>query len=360
MTSISLFIRKFIHHFVRISWRSLLFSCLVHLVIGYLICLFTGQSHLIDTWHSYLHFWLVTISTVGYGDLYAQGAWQRVLVDIWFIGLGLGLFGSILGKTAEYIFQMMNRHLNGMRKFSNLDQHIILFCNDVVDSKQIIKLLLDDEKRQKRSILLCTTREGQQHPFPDSECVEFAKLSSFLDEDEMQRIALKNAARIIIQTDSDDENLALTVHVAGLVSKDCHVVTHFEDENHIESIERLNLRVECSSSKKNERLVRASQDHGSMAAMNRLLSIRKNENGETDKDDMTLYTVKLPNDLDISFGELKQKIYTSLGADALGIAYDEFGESLVLLPKPQTSLQGSSVYLHYMSNQRLDIKQIIN
>ncbi|AWB67196.1 hypothetical protein C2869_12455 [Saccharobesus litoralis] len=342
MSVFSLFVRKLVHHFSRVSWKSLTLIAGLHYGIGYLICDWTAQDHIVDTWYHYFHFWIVTISTVGYGDFYAQGGWNTIFVDIWFIGFGLGLFGSLLGKTAEFIFQLINRHVQGMKNFSSLTDHIIIFSNSRLDAQRIIELLLADANRVNRTILFCTTQSDIPHPMPEHESVEFARLTDFKAEDEMVRINLYGAKRVIISTDSDDENLALTVHVTGLVNESCHIATHFDDENNIESLERLKLPVECSTSNRVEQLVRASQDHGTTAIINQLLNTKVG---------MTLFVARVDN-IDTTFGELKSRIYQTYGADVIGIALDELGKSLEILPTGDTQLSGT-VFIHYLYNQRL-------
>ncbi|NTS75276.1 potassium channel protein [Catenovulum sp. SM1970] len=334
---------------MRLSWKSLVFIALGHYAIGYLLCLGLGQGHLVDSWHTYFHFWIVTISTVGYGDLYAEGGAVRVIIDLWFIGLGLGLFGSLLGKTAEFIFHLISRHVQGMKNFHSLDDHIILFCNDQEQAIKSIDLLLADKKRQNRSILFCTTDKEMTHPFYDNSSVEFAKVSSFASDEEMARINLAKACRVIINASSDDENLALTVHVSGLVNEQCHIVTHFDDASYIQSLDRLKLNVECSTSKRVEQLVRASQDHGATAVINQLLDTR---------DGITLYVLKMPFGQHGQFAQMKQHIYSKTGANVIGVAFDELGKSLELMPNADLALSGDNIYLHYMHSERISFEQI--
>ncbi|WP_111977468.1 ion channel [Algibacillus agarilyticus] len=342
MSVFSLLVRKFMHHFARLSWRGMLLIVLTHYIGGYYLCILAEQPHLVTDWHTYFHFWIVTISTVGYGDFYAQGGWQKVGVDIWFIGLGLGIFGSLIGKIAEHIFYIINRHTQGMKNFNSMTDHIVLFCNNRLDAQRIVELLLADTKRQDRTILLCTTSSDMQHPMPDHDSIEFAVLNSFVAQADMQRINIQEACRVIICDDSDEENLALTVHLSGLVAKNCHIVAHFENESHIESLQRLHLKVECSTSKRVEQLVRASQDHGATALIHQLLNTQVG---------MTLYVIKL-TDLQISFKTLKSKLYQEFGADVIGIAYDELGKTLQILPKSEPEMTGD-IYVHYLNDVRL-------
>lgn len=343
------YIQKFFNHFSRLSWQSVTALVLIHFCGGYLLCLWAEQTHLIKNFGVYFHFWIVTISTVGFGDLYPNESWKRIVVDLWFIGLGLGLFGAALGKAAELVFSLITRHVKGMKNFSHLDSHIIIFCNDPIASRRIIELMLGDKNREPRTILLCSCNAGMQHPMPEASGVEFAFVDSFIDPPVAQRIAIAQADKIIVNAATDEQNLSLTIYLSGLVNQSCHIATHFDEEVHIQSLNQLKLNVECSTSKQVEQLVRATQDNGSTAAINQLLDTQHGE---------TLFVLALPKIDGVVYKQLKNYLYDHHDADAIGLALDALGQDLDLLPAKQTLLSDGKLYLHYVCKQRIDAESI--
>ncbi len=84
--------------------RGLIYATLIVLVAG------TTFYHLVEGWRwlDSLYFAVVTLTTVGYGDLYPQTDAGK-LFTIFYILVGLGILGSFIALIAEQMRPANNR-----------------------------------------------------------------------------------------------------------------------------------------------------------------------------------------------------------------------------------------------------------
>ncbi|WP_017446063.1 potassium channel family protein [Gayadomonas joobiniege] len=334
-------IQKHVHEF---SWLLLIVLLVSHILLTWIGLRLSGE-HQLTGLSEFPYYYVVTTSTVGYGDLSPTTEIGRIWVWLFQIPVGLALFGAFLGKMGQDLTFFFRRKIMGNGNLNHYKDHILLFGYHDTISKNIIKHILADLNRQNRKIVLCDQRVAE-HPLQAFlEHVDFIKLNSYTDETELSRTGIRKAARVIILGRTDDETLTTALKISVLADPSCHITAWLYDPTKVELLRAHCANIECSSSRIAESLVRSMQDPGASRVQEQLLSSMTGD---------TQYALQIPTQLGRQFKY--QDLFTGFkdyyDATLLGVAKDVNGNKLELNPRLDT-LVNSGDYLHYIGNYRL-------
>jgi voltage-gated potassium channel len=334
-------------HFSQVSWSTILILFAAHAALSWVLLVAANESAL-TKWDAFVYYYMVTTSTVGFGDMSpttAAGKWIVALVQI---PLGLAIFGALLGKLGQSVTKVLRQVMTGDKDFSYLDTHILIFGWHETRTARIVEHILGDKRRMQRTILLCVVDE-MEHPFPDNPMVEFARLSSFTDNDELERVNVTEADRIIVDCITDDMTFTCSLKLSPLVADDCHISAYFNDETKVEMLNKYTTNVECNSSKTAEILVRSMQDPGSGKLHDELISTLHGN---------TQFSTQVPENIGhINFGQLFYYLKQHNGAILLAIAKDRVGSGMKLNPDNEQLIVANDV-LHYVAPDRILAEEI--
>ena len=330
----------------RMTWPTMLALMVVQISITYLLFFAAGESELISHPLQFFYYNMVVVSTVGFGDFSPATDAGKMVVSFWQIPSGLIVFASFIGKVTQLFINIARRNMNGMNDFYHYDDHILLLCWNGDSTRQIIELILGDKKRQARQILLCVI-DDIENPFPENHNVSFAKLRSFSDKKELDRIAIAKAKRIIVDGKSDDETLSIALSIATFASKDANISAHFSDSSKAKLLKMHCSHIECSTDNSAKMMVRSMQDPGSSQVTEQLLSTLSGA---------TLYCLQVPN-IDIDFGTLFNALKSKHEMTLIGLSHFKNGDDMQLNPPLKQKITGGD-YLHYIANERVDIGDI--
>ncbi|CCQ12690.1 putative potassium channel [Pseudoalteromonas luteoviolacea B = ATCC 29581] len=331
-----------VQHVDKASWQLLCLVTLLHLGITWLALLVAGEHVLLDL-NTFVYYYIVTTSTVGYGDFSASSEMGRWVVALWQIPFGLALFGIILGKVGQLATFWIRRAMTGNKDFSHMTDHIIIFGWHPVRTKKMIDYILADSKRKARRILLAVT-DDMEHPFLHYPEVDFAKLPSFTDDQELARVALKSADKVIIDGKDDDQTFTTALKISPVVKSQCHISAHFQDESKVSLLLAHCKNVECSSSKSAEILVRSMQDPGSSRVQEELLSTLHGD---------TQFSIQVPIGVNtFKFGSVFSQFKHQYNAIVLGVAHDLSANKMDLNPPLDYTIQAGDI-LHYIAPVRI-------
>lgn len=343
MIALLALLRRLAHYTKRLSWGLVVAVLALHCLSSYAMMLWANEERLVDV-HLWLYYYMVTITSIGYGDFSPQTQAGRWIATLWLIPGGIGLFASVLGKSSAAIFDFWRRGLMGKLDYSELSAHTILVGWHGEASERIVDLLLEDMETAKHGIVLCGLGQ-MENPMPEK--LRFVRGDSFHSTSLLKRAGLTGASRVLIYGNNDEENLAIALtvlrnqHVSG---SNAHVVTHFEDSEVASLLKQHYPQAECTSTLAVEMLVRAAQDPGTSRVTDELLSIGVGP---------TQFALQLPKEFPrTEFGKLFSALKLKHDATLLGIANDRTGVDLILNPPVQESVSGGQV-LFYMSKNRL-------
>lgn len=342
-------VKKIFMRFTRqLSWPMMLFLVFAQAITTYLLFVLADEQTLTHHPLQFIYYNMVVVSTVGFGDFSPISDAGKAIVSFFQIPSGLIIFATFIGKVTQLFINIARSNMNGSNDFSHLEDHILILCWDKHSTEQIINLILGDTKRQKRPILLCVT-ENMENPFPQIADVYFARLSTFSDKQELQRIAISKARRIIIDGSSDDETLSIALSIATSTSKDANISAHFFEKNKADLLKMHCPQIECSIDNSAQMMVRSMQDPGSSQVTKHLLSTL---------DGATLYCLQVPTLINPpSFNALFNQLKADHDLILIALSHFKNGDNMQLNPAPDTLVQ-SHDYLHYIANERIASSEI--
>lgn len=341
------FTRYLWKQFSQVTWPALIVMLVAHAGISWSLLALAGEHHLLNP-YEYLYYYVVTTSTVGFGDLSPTTELGKYTVALVQIPLGLAIFGAFLGKLGQSVSKRLRKVMSGEKDFSYLDTHILIFGWHEGRTAKIIQHILGDNKRMQRKILLCVVEE-MDHPFYDNSMVEFARLKSFTDDKELKRVAAGEADRVIVDCINDDMTFTTALKLSPMVEPGCHITAYFDAEEKVEMLNKYTHNVEANSSKAAEMLVRSMQDPGSSRLQEELMSTLK---GETQ-----FSTEVATNAPTTTFGQMFYYLKQHHNAILLAVAKDRVGMNMKLNPDNDYVVEPGYI-LHYVAHQRIMTDEI--
>ncbi len=327
--------------FAQVKLKAILALSSGHFFISYGVLSLLGEK-CADSFHQFLYFWVVTSSTVGYGDESPETMYGKLFVALFFIPFSLALFGLLLGKLGKIVSQHIRKEIMGKYRFKDEVNQILLMGYHPQRTHEQINLILADKKRKPRTIIVVTDQE-MEHPFLDVKGVEFCKVDSLIDDRSLRDVALSAADKIMVEGTDDNNRYVLSTHYAS-VNKTAHITTHIKNSTISDNLQNLFPNVEVVEDNTDELMVRTMQDCGTSRAVSQLLRADKGQ---------TFYVTSLSYDHDITVASIKN-IVCGQGGIMLGIAYDSFGKSLVLNPEKSIVVEAATeIFIHYVADERL-------
>jgi voltage-gated potassium channel len=179
-------------------------------------------------------FWysIVTVTTVGYGDLYPTTPGGRFVVAVPMMFFGIGLLGYVLSLAASALVEAKNKELHGMSAFK-LDRHLVLFNYPGLSKiERVLDELARDPSFGKREIVLIDDTLDMLPAELDRRGIHFVRGNPTHDET-LTRASLDACAYAIVLSKAtdlrpDDLNVAITLAIEAR-SKKVHTVVECVD-----------------------------------------------------------------------------------------------------------------------------------
>lgn len=177
---------------------------------------------------------VVTMATVGYGDLFPTTFMGRFLAGIPAIIIGIGFLGYIITAVASRLVETRSRRIQGMCE-SSFSNHVIIFnFTRLEEIVSVITGLQSDILMKKKGICLVDESLAELPPALCDLGVQFIK-GNPTDEDVLSRAGLASASHAIILCSdrynhhSDDQNL-VTVMVIEKINPSIFTVVEVIDK----------------------------------------------------------------------------------------------------------------------------------
>ena len=185
-------------------------------------------------------FWwsVVTMTTVGYGDLFPVTFWGRIMVGFPTMILGVGILGYVLSLVTSTMFELRIMEKKGMKKITMTD-HIII-CNYVSADKSL-KLIQEIEKDNNiisPNIVIVDDNIDELPTQLKSDTVHFVKGNPSHD-DVLKRANIDHCSSVIIQAltetpeHSDNANLRVVLMIETINPDIYTVVECIDPKNEI-------------------------------------------------------------------------------------------------------------------------------
>lgn len=175
-----------------------------------------GKNDQFKSLGDYFWWWIVTSTTVGYGDKYPITTGGRFVGAFTMIA-AIGSLGLTIGASTEQFLNSIERRRKGMNKVK-IKGHTII-CGYTRSTEEVIKQLMSDPKTQKSPIVLIA--DAEENPFPED--VLFVK-GNRSEDAVLEKANIKDASLVILlgipgTEDSDGRNILATLSIKRLNPK---------------------------------------------------------------------------------------------------------------------------------------------
>ncbi|MBF0278531.1 MAG: two pore domain potassium channel family protein [SAR324 cluster bacterium] len=332
-------------------FQSLNANTIIYIIIGKILLflttwqgmkLFEPETSPFHDFLDYLWFFIVTITTVGYGDISPEssgGKWVGMILIVF----GIALFGAVIGFISSSVIFILDKSRRGMMQLHERN-HIVIIGYHPEKTKTLIQQLLGDKHRENRMIVLCyTADQADENPLP--ECTMGVKNTQGW-KNTLERACLSEASRIILDLEKDSLAFELGLWVNTLKNSTSHVVVALEQvERGRNVVDMINVDFECVDSNDTSMISQACQDPG----VSRLfLTLTNNLQGQV------AYRSNIPKTVkSCQYGTLLHWFKTTY--DALIIAITETQDlNPVIVENPtSTRMIDGGMGFYYLASERL-------
>ena len=334
--------RRFQRLWTRAPWATLCGLIFTLYVVGY-VAMLLGEpaTSPLRSAATFTYFFVVTVTTVGYGDVVPVSTVGRMTAGVVAIG-GIGAAAVALGKVFTTIGEYVRRRERGLLRF-DMKGHIVIFGNRGPETAALIRHLIADRQSSGTEIVLCS-ESTERNPFPDFiELVRGAPTSS----DVMTRACVKDAGKVIIHASTDYESISIALAVKE-VNATAPIVVRANDAGKEVDIERVDRgRVVCIASMDVPMMVREIHNPGITQVIENLLS----------PDGQDLRSLQVPAATRaMSFGLLAHRFRERYGAILIGMrpAGRAVNAGTVVNPAFHAVVEGG-MFLDYISRNPVEI-----
>ncbi len=285
-------------------WLTLLVLLAALYMVGYVMMLWQEPAGSpIRSLSTYTYFFVITVTTVGFGDVVPASTPGRLTAGLIAIG-GIGAAAVALSSVFVSIGNYIKRREKGFLEFE-MNGHIVIFGNRGGETTSLIQRLVADQQSHGAQIVLCS-QGTERNPFPD--LIEFVR-GEPTSNDVMVRACVKDAGKIIIHASTDYESISIALAVKE-INPEAPIVVKANDPGKEVDIERVDRRrVVCVRSIDVPMIVREIHNPGITRVFENLLS----------PEGQDLRSIQVPDGKTFNFGRLAHHFREQHGAILIGM-----------------------------------------
>lgn len=324
---------KLLHRIKSNNWFNITSFIILIYVIG--LSLMVVEPETFTDIKTYTWWFIVTSSTVGYGDIFPITNLGRLIAVFVIVG-GIGSLAMIIGKVSEFVINVNKIKVKGLKSYKMKD-HIVLMGYHPEETPNIINEVIKDQGHC--NIILCTD-ELEENPYITDECVNFVK-GKLISDDVLSRASIATASKILIHAPNDNESIAVLLAVLNTNhDKKTNVVLYMEDDTYNKHVEDMVFRmgrcVETVTDVKLPLMIQSLLDSG----------VSDMVNGMLDSEGSSIRSKKYVQPYAFTFSEYSNIMYQQNDAILIGVN-KEFH------PKPDYLISPGDT-LYYFGEKRLN------
>jgi len=282
----------------------------------------------------YWWWFVVTASTVGYGDHYPTTLGGHVVGGYVIIG-GIATLTTLFARLAEMLENAKGRRMQGLAEL-DLNDHVVVLGYTTGRTERVASELLAEADGEM--VLCAWADQAATHPMAAEDKVHFVR-GDLVDEGVLHRACIERARAVLVDARDDNEALSVTVAV-NHVNPDVHTVVALRDLERARNVSRVDESIRCVQWHQPRMLTEELQDPGIAQVYAELMT---HGGGNT-------YSTAVPAALaDATFGELQQALGRAHSATVLAA---RSADKLLVSPGWDTTIPAGAV-VYYIASHRL-------
>ena len=182
-----------------------------------------GQPGFLDS----LYFALVTITTVGYGDIVPVQTFSRLIDAFLLTPIRFIVIFTVFGTAYQIVLKRFTEEYRMNRATAKLDQHTII-CGYGSTGEAAVKELLLQQVEPEQIVVVTLSEESLEHAATTGAVVIAGDATR---ESVLKSVAIERAAHVLIAPGRDDTAVLIALTVRDLSPDARIVVMCHEDEN---------------------------------------------------------------------------------------------------------------------------------
>lgn len=295
------------------------------------------SSNTITSPENYWWWFLVTASTVGYGDFFPTTVGGH-LVGVYVIIGGIVTLTTLFTRIASAIENAKGQRMKGQLDL-DMSDHLVIVGYTPGRTERLIREITADSASP---IALCVWDDVPENPMPEQSKLGFVR-GDLAQESVLRRAGVHRATRVLVDARDDNEALALTVAVTH-VNPNAHTVVTLRDMSRAHNFSYVDDDVRCVQWHSPRLATEELQDPGIAIVYADLMS----HGGRN------TYSTPLPEPLsNTSFGKIQEAMGRNFTATVLAVQHD----GVVINPGWDTALPAGAI-LYYVGERRLTPQEI--
>ncbi len=330
----------FVKLFSEMHWYNIALVMVTYAATSWALLLLADETALTQP-TDFIYWIVVTASTVGYGDLSPTTTLGKYIVSLYVIPAGLSIFALVLGRVATWVANQWQKGAKGLKKLS-VSNHILVLGWNGPRTIRLLNLLIRERAsiEDNPDIVLCV-RADITNPIPSE--IDFVKVTSFNNDQDMDRAGIANAKVVLMDNPEDDLTMTTALYCSQR-NPEAQMVAYFNDESLVGLLQKHCPNVECTPSVAVEMLAKSAFDPGSSVLHHDLLDVN---------DGQAQYSVDIPSSCHaISLSKLFDQLKKHYQATLIGIARADDKLNIQVNPDlDQTLHAGDKVF--YIAAKRI-------
>lgn len=214
---------------------------------------------------AFFYWYVVTTSTVGFGDLSPSTTAGQYFTALFVIPAGLAFFAGVIGKTAASLTSKVNAMVEGTFTYNNLEGHVVIITDDP----------------RKAEIIASETHHLNDHvivgPKKHLGGMKWSKTEDFMDREAYRRANTIKADYVVVLLSDDQLTVSTCLFLNSFLQEEARsrqISAYFRDPLNAILIETSVSDIECIVSCEAQMVARSLADPGTTRVFNALLSCR--------------------------------------------------------------------------------------
>lgn len=244
---------------------------LAHGLLSYIGLSILNEDELISSPVRFIYFYIITGSTVGYGDYSPETSWGSIFVAVWVVPGAISIFAFILGKIIATMQEIVGKIMMGLSDFNWKKDHVVI----IGYQRNFTEGLIEEIRLEfpQKEIVVGHT-EAVSSLFDDKiKAVTMESLSSTKD---LMRTGIMNSSHVIVMIDEDDKTISTCLAIDN-IHNDAKIVAHFKREESALLIESHCKSISCILSNEVEKMSRAMSDPETTKLVSYLFSNKRHQ-----------------------------------------------------------------------------------